>query len=66
MGTPYWMAPEVILCGDREAGVDYDGRCDTWSLGVTLIELAQAEWNSLIGPDTSRYSALIGGHLTMP
>ena len=35
------MAPEVILCGDREAGVEYDGRCDSWSLGVTMIELAQ-------------------------
>ena len=35
------MAPEVILCGDRDASVEYDGRCDTWSLGVTMIELAQ-------------------------
>ena len=26
MGTPYWMAPEVILTGDPEAMMEYDGR----------------------------------------
>jgi myosin-3 len=41
VGTPYWMAPEVILCGDPELLVDYDGRCDVWSLGITIIELAE-------------------------
>ncbi len=29
VGTPYWMAPEVILC-DGQQLAEYDSRCDVW------------------------------------
>ncbi|XP_061499577.1 serine/threonine-protein kinase mig-15 isoform X23 [Anopheles gambiae] len=42
IGTPYWMAPEVIAC-DENRDATYDNRSDLWSLGITALEMAESQ-----------------------
>ncbi|KAJ3311913.1 hypothetical protein HDV04_003521 [Boothiomyces sp. JEL0838] len=44
IGTPYWMAPEVIMCdpdNPKSGSASYTDRSDIWSIGITVIEVAE-------------------------
>eukprot|EP00835_Amoeboradix_gromovi_P006549 NODE_793_length_4199_cov_0.962195.p1 type:complete len:392 gc:universal NODE_793_length_4199_cov_0.962195:4161-2986(-) len=38
IGTPYWMAPEVLDSEDNSSN-KYGPKCDVWSIGITTIEI---------------------------
>jgi myosin-3 len=42
VGTPQYMAPEVTFC-ETQDDLDYDSRCDSWSLGITAIQIAEGK-----------------------
>lgn len=39
IGSPSWMAPEVVTCSDE----GYDNRADVWALGITTIEMVDGK-----------------------
>eukprot|EP00041_Stephanoeca_diplocostata_P034739 m.1200198 g.1200198 ORF g.1200198 m.1200198 type:complete len:401 (+) comp24572_c0_seq34:282-1484(+) len=48
IGSPYWMAPEVVACEDNDernaaSKTSYDHRADVWSFGITIIECAEVD-----------------------
>ncbi|ESN94982.1 hypothetical protein HELRODRAFT_193684 [Helobdella robusta] len=53
VGSPYWMAPEVILAMDEG---QYDTKVDVWSLGITCIELGGYSLCMFIPPTTTTTS----------
>jgi len=53
VGTPPFMAPEVVRCGEGKAA--YTAKCDVWSTGCTIIEMAQGHFPWL---KSSKYCSL--------
>lgn len=43
IGSPSWMAPEVVACAKTDRSVGYETRAEVWALGITAIELADGK-----------------------
>eukprot|EP01087_Luapelamoeba_hula_P014201 TRINITY_DN4125_c0_g1_i2.p1 TRINITY_DN4125_c0_g1~~TRINITY_DN4125_c0_g1_i2.p1 ORF type:complete len:414 (-),score=71.29 TRINITY_DN4125_c0_g1_i2:125-1366(-) len=43
IGSPYWMAPEVIDQADSDTAVGYNSKSDIWSLGITCMECCEGK-----------------------
>lgn len=43
IGSPSWMAPEIVASAKCDRSSVYDNRADVWALGITAIELADGK-----------------------
>ncbi|PAA93585.1 hypothetical protein BOX15_Mlig000818g2, partial [Macrostomum lignano] len=43
IGTPYWMAPEMVTVVERQSARCYNSKVDIWSLGVLVLEMLEGE-----------------------
>lgn len=48
VGTPEWMAPEVVMCATGQQSLGYSFKCDMWSAGCVIFAI-------LVQDDTSPF-----------